>query len=763
MVGNDRQRKAAARRKRLFAFALGIVVLGLVAPGLVQMGLADTSSEVSRKGNRIKPELKTPPKGTRVNVFADKIVYDARSKVATATGKVVITYGKYQLVATRVTYDTLHDKMTANGDIRLTEPGGNILKADEAELRNRFRDGFARHLVLLLTNEATVTADYAVRTDGYLTVYDNVTYTRCKRCADPAHPPLWQLRSDQVTHDERTHTIYHKNAALEVAGVPVITLPYLSHADPTVDRRTGFLVPAGRYEDAYGVGLEIPYFWAPTQNYDITFRPIITSKQGLVAQAEWRHALRTGQYSMWGAGVYQLTEDEPPGDTTWRGSLRTQGRFAMSPTWHYGWDGTIVSDDTFLNRYGFSDEDEAVSRVYVDDIDDRNYFSAQAIHFRSLVPEVDQDQIPYALPYIQQSYTFDQPVLGGEVGIDSSAYSVRRNDAYTAFSDVNLAESQTRLSSTLHWQRQSILDGGQVVVPFASLRGDVFVTNDLPDPAAPGGFRDSDTTFRVFPEAGIDARWPFISASENGRHILSPVAQLVASTSEKREDDISNEDAITLNFDHSSVFLHDRFTGLDRYEGGIRANAGLLYTYLDDDGGFLRFSLGESFHVSGENSFVEGSGLEKPRSDVVSAIAWQPNDNLTFNYQIRLAQDLSAVRMQEGGVGLTFDSISASLNYLDIDAEPFYGRAEAERQVWGDLTYAFQNGWSVFGGLRFDVKDANVLEDKFGVGYENECTRIALTYKEDYDSDVTSEVERSLFLQVELKTLGSASVGSQLN
>jgi LPS-assembly protein len=63
-------------------------------------------------------------------------------------------------------------------------------------------------------------------------------------------------------------------------------LPYLSHPDPTVDRRSGFDHPSGTYADAYGVGVEIPISGHEAQNYDVTFRPIITSKQGLVAQAE---------------------------------------------------------------------------------------------------------------------------------------------------------------------------------------------------------------------------------------------------------------------------------------------------------------------------------------------------------------------------------------------------------------------------------------------------------------------------------------------
>jgi LPS-assembly protein len=760
MVGSEVGGRRKAGRKSLATLAAALALTGLLYGG--QIGKAQEPASPN-PSNDVNFDLKTPPKGTRLDVFADRIIYDARNRIATATGKVVITYGRYELVATRVTYDMRNDKLKANGSVRLREPGGNILEADEAELQDRFREGFARHLRLLLTNDATVLADYAKRSDGYLTVFTNVSYTRCIRCADPAHPPLWELRSAEVTHDERQHAIYHKQPSLVVSGTPVLTLPYLTHPDPTVDRRTGFLVPSGRYEDAYGVGVVIPYFWAPAQDYDLTFRPIISSKQGLIPQAEWRHALWNGKYSIDGAAVYQLTEDEAPGDRRWRGYLHSEGRFALSPTTHFGWDGTIVSDDTFMDRYGFSSDDEILSRLYTEDIDDRNYFSLQAMHFRSLIPDVDQDRLPFAVPYLQHSYTFGEPVLGGELGIDSSAYYVRREENFTTIAGNDFAKSQARAVSNVHWQSQNILQGGQIITPFAGLRGDIYFTHKLPDAAEPSGYRDDEVTARLLPEAGLDMRWPFFRATDAGRHILSPVAQVIASRSEDREDLLSNEDSITVNFDHTSLFLHDRFSGFDRYEGGVRANAGLLYTFLDNDGGFLRASLGESFHIAGENSFIDNSGLAGTRSDIVGALAWQMNEHFTLNYQARLEQDLSGINVQEGGFSLAFDKISGSLNYIDVDAEPFYGREEAERQVWGNISYTFDEGWSIFGGARFDLKSSRLLEDNFGVGYEDECTRIALTYSEDYESEISDDVERSVFFQVELKTLGSAGIGTPLN
>jgi LPS-assembly protein len=78
--------------------------------------------------------FKTPPKGTAVDVDADQIVFDDRAKTAVATGNVVLTYGDYVLIARRVTYNQATDTMRAEGEIRMREPGGNILEADVLEL-----------------------------------------------------------------------------------------------------------------------------------------------------------------------------------------------------------------------------------------------------------------------------------------------------------------------------------------------------------------------------------------------------------------------------------------------------------------------------------------------------------------------------------------------------------------------------------------------------------------------------------------------------
>ena len=47
---------------------------------------------------------------------------------------------------------------------------------------------------------------------------------------------------------------------MEVKGVPVLYLPYFEHADPSVKRKSGFLVPSFGNSTDLGNYIEIPYF-----------------------------------------------------------------------------------------------------------------------------------------------------------------------------------------------------------------------------------------------------------------------------------------------------------------------------------------------------------------------------------------------------------------------------------------------------------------------------------------------------------------------
>ncbi|HUR43261.1 MAG TPA: LPS assembly protein LptD, partial [Aestuariivirga sp.] len=153
------------------------------------------------------------------------------------------------------------------------------------------------------------------------------------------------------------------------------------------------------------------------------------------------------------------------------------------------------------------------------------------------------------------------------------------------------------------------------------------------------------------------------------------------------------------------------------------------------------------------NSFDVGSGLDGPLSDLVGAIAYQPNEKLRFTYEVRAEEDLSRINSQEASVSLTLARIWGSLSYADIGAAPIYGRPDHEEQVWGDAGYKLGGAWSVFGGFRYDVPDDRFIDKYVGLLFECDCMNAKLIYSE-YEGDESSNMDRTLKLSVEFRTLG---------
>jgi LPS-assembly protein len=734
----------------------------LVSASIVCLAVAAPVAHAIIEKPFIKPVTKKPAAGTRVNVDAARITYDSKNKIATATGSVRITYGPYVLVATRVSYNENTGVFKANGSVELREPNGNILQARTAELHDKFKQGFAEHVRALLTNDVTITADYAKRIEDGITIFENAHYTACKDCEDRNGDPLWEITSTKTIHDSKTKTLYHTNPTLKIGGLPVAWLPYVKMPDPSVKRRSGFLLPNFKSGKAYGVGVVTPYFLTLGPSADITFNPVFTTKQGPVADVEYRQALKSGSFNIHGYGVHQFSKDNDAGFKTWRGAVTTAGDFKLNDVWSWGWDGTLTSDRTFLDDYDFDNRDLATSKVYLTGLADRNYFSAQALHFKALNTNEIQDNIPTALPYVNSEYTFDNAVLGGELGFDWSAYSLSRDDANTPFTQVNHGTDQSRAVANIHWQKQMINGLGQVITPFARVRSDLYVTDNLPDPTVAGGFRQGEATSRILPSAGFDARWPFMASYDSGQSIITPVVQAIAATDETDIERIGNEDAISVNFDSSSLFLQDRFTGQDRYEGGSRANVGVLYSFLGADGGFMRASLGESFHIGGQNSFSADSGLDGTKSDLVGAVVFQPWDNLELSYQARVEEDISKINVQEAFANYNLGRFSGSLGYINVGSAPTAGRPNAVEQVEFDTSFKFNEAWSLFGGAQYDLNNDLFLSKTAGIAFDCDCMAARLSYTEKNTIDPVSSIDRTLKLSVELSTLGKTSIAAGL-
>ena len=198
-------------------------------------------------------------------------------------------------------------------------------------------------------------ATRADRTEGNYTVFQNGVYTACEPCKDdPKKPPLWQVKGARIIHDQTEKMMYFEDARLEFFGVPMAYLPVF--LDARSDREA-----QERLSDAeltsthrYGVGVEVPYYWALAPDYDVTITPTITTRQGLLVQGELRQRLMDGAYQIRASGIFSSTRRlcrHSPATATSAARIETKGQFALNDKWVWGWDGVLMTDYYFFSDY----------------------------------------------------------------------------------------------------------------------------------------------------------------------------------------------------------------------------------------------------------------------------------------------------------------------------------------------------------------------------------------------------------------------------
>ncbi len=265
-----------------------------------------------------------------------------------AVGNVQMFYNGTSVEADKVIYDQKTKRLHAEGNIRLTDAEGKITYANIMDLSDDYRDGFVDSLRVDTADATRMAATRADRSNGNYTVFENGVYTACAPCKDdPKKPPLWQVKGARIIHDQTDKMLYFENARLEFFGVPMAYLPYFSTPDPTVKRKTGFLMPAFSSVTGYGYGVETPFYWAIAPDYDATFSPRFTTRQGVLLQGEFRQRLIDGAYQIRAYGIDQLDPGAyagQPGDRQFRGGIDTKGQFALNDKWAWGWDGVLLSD-----------------------------------------------------------------------------------------------------------------------------------------------------------------------------------------------------------------------------------------------------------------------------------------------------------------------------------------------------------------------------------------------------------------------------------
>jgi LPS-assembly protein len=733
------------------AFAQSINPSSLIKLGTEKSG--STKKETTDLG-----KVLAPPKMDSTEPMllqADEMVYDNENNRVTAKGNVEIYYGNYTLLADKVIYDRNANTLAAAGNVRIKDPEGAIITSDHMTLTDDFRDGFIDALRVVTKDDTRIVATTATREAGNVTVFEKGWFTPCKPCeANPDRPPAWRIRAKKIIHRTDEATITFRNAFFDFFGVPIIWVPWFQAADPTVKRKSGFLMPSYQSSSsAFGTAVTVPYYFALSDSYDFTFTPMFTSQAGTLLQGLWRQRTASGAYNVDVAGVFDNGTFASPFDGNFRGSIKTAGKFALDPYWSWGWDAVALSDDTFRRFYGLDSliKTDTISQLYLEGLADRNYFGMRFYETGDLLSTRNPLADATVYPIIDYDYIVHNPVIGGELSFNSNVMALSNADG----TDSN------RLIVEANWRRQLIDPIGEVFTPFAQLRGDVYDVNAFVAPES--GLESSGAILRGNAVGGAEYRYPFIATTGSVAHVFEPIAQIIVRPdSVGDQTQIPNEDAQSLVFDDTILFDIDKFSGYDRIETGTRANVGFRYTAQLPNGAYARAVFGESYQLAGQNSFdlpaFQNSGLATTSSDYVSGLYLQAASYLSFSAQGRFDQQTLALQRTDLSANANVGPVDLVANYADVapNAVATTTASQQEQQeILAKGALSLTDTWALLAGVRYDLQNAQLISDGMGIRYQNDCLTIAVTYEESHIQDRDILPGQTITVNLALKYLGT--------
>ena len=225
------------------------------------------------------------------NLIADQIFISNENDKIIAQGNVKIFASKKILSAKKIIYNNSSSLVQVYGPIEIIDDNKIKITADYSLVSKDLKKIISNGVKALFENQFQITSEKIKYTSRDKTQFTNSMGTSCKICSKDNSPPLWNIKSELIVHNQENRTLLFKNALLEIGGIPVFYTPYLKTPEPGIKRASGFLTPSIISSEIYGYGIKQPYFIVLNNNSDLTVS-LFKTNQKILFETEYRSKLK---------------------------------------------------------------------------------------------------------------------------------------------------------------------------------------------------------------------------------------------------------------------------------------------------------------------------------------------------------------------------------------------------------------------------------------------------------------------------------------
>jgi len=302
-------------------------------------------------------------------VKGDTAEYDQDQGLIIVTGHVKISQEDRELSADRVVYYQKLQQAEAEGNVVIETPAGmakgEYLWVDLSRRVGKIQAGelFIREGHYYLTGETIE------KTDVNRFHLSDSSLTTCD-----GDCPAWRFRGAEIDLTVDGYATI-RSLFFEIKNIPVFYAPYFIFP-AKVTRQTGFLIPRPEYSSRSGAGIDLPFFWAISDQTDATFYEHYMYERGLKQGLEFRYLMTNESRGMVQFDYLndQLEDDNYYDDQFSRTNksrwwLRSKHDQNLPYDVQLKMDLDLAGDQDFLREFnssfsGFRDSDRAFSNDF---------------------------------------------------------------------------------------------------------------------------------------------------------------------------------------------------------------------------------------------------------------------------------------------------------------------------------------------------------------------------------------------------------------
>jgi LPS-assembly protein len=700
-------------------------------------------------------------------------------------GSVVLRRDHLSLSADRIEYSGPSGLARARGDVRVQQRGdvytGTYVQVDVNQFEGFILDPTFRF-------ERTQAGGRARRIDflGQSRVSaEGASYTSCPapQEGETEDDLPWEMTTRHIRLNFEENEGVAEAAVVRFYGVPILAAPVLTFP-VTDERKSGWLPPSLALSSTRGAELAVPYYWNIAPNLDSTLTPGLSSRRGpeLTTEVRYLQPRWAGETTL-----YSLPNDQVAGVDRWAADWTHEGHLPADT--HYDWQVQRVSDDEFW-KDGLHDVASLTPRLLSGSAQVRRR-GAVTLGGMNLGRTLWYGRVQHwqVLQDTDTASNFDAPYQREpQVGLlyegEGAGFEWSANSELNRFTHEDSQFLQGTRAHLLASLARPFGDSGWRLTPRVALNAAAY---DVDRPLETGRRRAQ----RAIGTFSLDSAWTFERpATWRGRAVTQTLEPrlLFLRTPLREQAALPNFDSAPLDFNATTVFSGNAFSGVDRVSDAHQLTAGLTTRLIDAETGAesARFGIAQRYLLRDQFVTPDGVPLTRRFSDILllgSTTAlqhWTLDGTVQYSPEIdRVMRSISSVRYSPGpfrtvnatyrlqrginepedGSGVVQDSDQVTLGNEQIELGWQWPMTGLQR-LWRSSTGSERCGGALYsvGRVDYNLRDKRVTDAILGLEYDSGCWVGRIVAQRQ--STALDQATTKLSVQLELVGLSRLALGS---